>query len=375
MSGSITVEAKGKLAKISMTGPIEDWNAFRFEEDVNQAVQAGATNFMIYIDSKGGDVFSANRICNIIDGLPSVPDCRIGAICASAATRIALKCKKRTIASNGFWMIHKPMVYMAGNEDDLASKLKAMKSITSDYRKAYAEATGKTEKDIDELWKADYWCDAKEAKQLGFVTDITDAVAITSKLVEDLQQAKCPDDLLGRVAAQVQSIPNNEYEMKKELLVAALGNSVPGVADLGDNVSEAQFAAKVNEALKAKDDKIAELQGQIKTQKDGQIKALVDTAVKEGRITAEEKPKWEKMLDSDFDSAAEILSGLAKRVDINAQVRPGGGNPSASADESKKDWDYGKWEKEDPKGLAKMRAESFDQFKELFKGKYGVYPD
>ena len=57
--------------------------------------------------------------------------------------------------------------------------------------------------------------------------------------------------------------------------------------------------------------------------------ALVDEAVKDGRIDASGREAWLKDLERDFDNTSVRLSSIARRGSIVAQVVPAGGNAGA----------------------------------------------
>jgi len=364
--GSILIVSEGNKATIKMTGRVNDWSAESFQMQVDDLIARDIKEVVVFIDSIGGDVVAANRIALILDTLPSQPDCEIGAICASAATRISLKCKNRSMASNGLYMIHKPSLSMTGNEDEVASNAKLIKSITQDYRQAYAKAMGVSEDEVEKLWKVDYWMDAKEAKKRGFVTSISKApVAMSARIAAEAKDHNCPADLLAKIN---QSNKKHINHMKISLLAAALGSVIPAVLNLGDSASETEVAAAITKVISSKDEEIVKLKEQIQANSDQQIKSLVEASIKDGRITATEKPKWESMLKADYATASELIAGLSPTVDINKVIQPGA---SASADdEGRKSWDFRKWELEDSKGLLAMKAESPEKFDKLQEAYY-----
>lgn len=91
--------------------------------------------------------------------------------------------------------------------------------------------------------------------------------------------------------------------------------------------------------LKAKDAEIQTLKseksdleneiGTLKAEKSAAEKAeavkLVDEAVKDGRIDAKAKERFEKLFESDFDNAKAILESIPKRTPLGGSVVPEGG--------------------------------------------------
>ena len=58
--------------------------------------------------------------------------------------------------------------------------------------------------------------------------------------------------------------------------------------------------------------------------------ALVDKAIKEGRLDAKGKDAWMKMFDANFDQAKEQLDAIPPRVSVTQQIQtsPSGGTGS-----------------------------------------------
>jgi len=124
----------------------------------------------------------------------------------------------------------------------------------------------------------------------------------------------------------------------------------PTAIGLSADATQAQIDAKLKE-LKAAADEAAVLK-QEKTDaetatKAADIKATLDRAVKDRKITADLRPHYEKVLDNDLETGKKIVEGLAAVEAIGGQLVP-----VRDADpEARKDWDLGKWQKEDPEGL------------------------
>ncbi len=108
------------------------------------------------------------EIVNELNRIPKVT-VKIGAMAASAATYIAASFY--TIATpSSMIMIHRPKIYTGGDEKQIENDVKLLKSITDDYRLKYAQKTGLTTDQIEELWKdGDKWFTAPEALKHGFI--------------------------------------------------------------------------------------------------------------------------------------------------------------------------------------------------------------
>ena len=91
-----------------------------------------------------------------------------------------------------------------------------------------------------------------------------------------------------------------------------------------------------------------------------QAKALVEGAIKEGKLTAEKRESFEKLAISDFDQAKDLIDTLPPRQTFSDKLKA-----AKPAGVEREGWDYLKWAKEDAAGLAKMERENPTGFAEL----------
>ena len=72
------------------------------------ALYPQATEFIVHINSVGGDVYDGYAIGNIIKSLGKPTTASIGALCASISTYIACCCDQVLMGPAGDFMIHLP---------------------------------------------------------------------------------------------------------------------------------------------------------------------------------------------------------------------------------------------------------------------------
>lgn len=108
-----------------------------------------------------------------------------------------------------------------------------------------------------------------------------------------------------------------------------------------------------------------------KEKKQSEAIALVDAAVKDGRIDAKLKDNYIKLFDVDFDNTKATIEGLPKRKSVAAQIAEGNeGNNVELADLQKKTW-----EELDKAGkLTMLRDKHYDVYEQKFEEKFGVKP-
>lgn len=167
-----------------------------------------------------------------------------------------------------------------------------------------------------------------------------------------------PDDQIRLSIESLLNINNKTDEMDKIILTAEAYTA------LGLKSAEADgkaISAAIME-LKARTEKAEkELEGQRKAQ----AEALVDLAVKDGRITADKKEQFVKLALTDFEMAKTTLEAIPVKETLSGKVTHSTGKAFATKDRA--EWTYLKWAKEDPEGLKRLKETDPEAFEELKK--------
>ena len=323
----LEAKAKGKVALITIEGIIDGWDntAKEFRAKVDALIADGITDVKLYINSPGGSVFEANEIANVIDRFSGKVTGEGGALVASAATYLALKCETFEMAENGQFMYHKPRAGTWGNENELASTLKLLRALTKQYRAMYAETTGMTEDEIEANWApGDVWLTAEEALEEGFITGITKPVRIT-KDTEALFAA-CGAPTATATNDNEFSNNNSKTEMSNfKLNAAALAVLASHGLKDGENADEVNAAiAKLSATLDAEKTahalekgKREQLEKDVKAQREGELKAALDAAIADGKITAEERKDFEELAEANHTLAMKQIGKLTAKQTLS----------------------------------------------------------
>lgn len=334
----LSVEAKGDTANISIIGAIYNFhnNSQWFRAEIEKVKKDGAKNVDLYINTPGGDVFEANEIGNIIDSFEGDINGQGGALVASAGTYIASKCKTFEMPENGKYMYHKPFGRIEGNEDEVTSKLELLKSLTSDYRKTYAEQTIHSETEIEKNWvKGDVWLSATQAQKQGFITSVKKKVKLTAEDASLIAACGAPN---------VPKIQNtNKTETKNmELSVLAVKIGLPSTA------TQTQVDAKLDQLQKDASTAQGLVQAEAdreKADKAAKKKAVLDKAEQEKKITAEQRPHLEGMEIKALESFLAVQKTMAA---ISAQLDTQGKTTT------RKNWTYADYVEQDAEAFEKL---------------------
>lgn len=354
-------QANGR-AEIRIDGDISGYgsSASSFRAALQALVSAGVRDAHVYLHTRGGNVFEANEIVNEVRRFPGRVTGEGGALVASAGTYIMLHLEDFTMAANGMVMIHKPSGVVEGNEDQVEGSLQGLKKLTQQYRALYAKAMGKKEQEVEDLWsKGDVWLTAQEAKAMGLVARIAEAVELDEEELEAMTACGAPKDKLPKAAAK--GATNQPQQMDIKALRATLG--------MPDTATEAEVLARVNELKLAEERSRQAAQEQRKAE----VKALIDAAVKDRKITEAHRASYEAKFATAFDATKAELEGLTPAPSMTG-VTAAAGAAEAAAAKGREGWKYEDWATKDLSGLQAMMKSDREKFIALYEERYGKKP-
>jgi ATP-dependent Clp protease, protease subunit len=337
----ITAVKKDKTAYIGIKGSIYRWNtasSFDVETVIKGYKADGITKAQIYINTIGGDVFEASEIVNLIKDNFTDVKIIVGAVAASAGTYFLTQWHS-TAKRNSQFMIHKPMGNPSGNEDEIEAGLKLIKNITQDYKAAYASKMGITEDEVEKLWaKGDYWMTAKEALKLKLIDAIDDE--------DEKIDASARMLLVACGAPRIPKIENNQNQNKHmELSVLAVSIGLPSTATQAE--VDAKLAQLVKSAATAEGLVLAAATKEA-SEKTAKVKALLDGAEKDKKITAEQRPQLETLANADYASAESFIGGMKSITAISEGLNPG---KTGEGEKGREAWTYADYQEKDQKAF------------------------
>lgn len=148
----------------------------------------------VEINSPGGDVFAGLGMYNMLRAWASEEGrtlvTRVTGLAASMASVLALAGDRREMPANTFAMVHSPSSLVWGTADEMREHADTLDKIKASMKAIYMERMGVDEAKVTEILAKETWFSAEEAKELGFATDVTDAVVATAKF--DLVRADLP---------------------------------------------------------------------------------------------------------------------------------------------------------------------------------------
>lgn len=342
----------------------------------------------IHLHCYGGSVFEGNLIYNRLNSAVSIVNIIVDGVAASMGSILMLAGVKRFIAENGFVMVHCPSGGVIGNASDLEANAKLLRDMEANFAAKYAEITGMSVDEVKSKWLDgnDHWLNADEAVKHGFATaKITAIVKNVKDLNTETAKTIGAESMYNRFAALLtEDIKdtqkpnlNDNKEMKKEELIARY--KLTGVTA---ESSDTAIMEAIDAKFKNESDKATKAQDELKSIKDSEITDAVEAAVKEKKITAEQKETFVKIGKSAGIEALKAALETAKpQKTIVSTLASGAANATGAADDSIKDsWTWNKWQEEAAKDkaieaeLEKMPDADPEKFKALYKAKFGTEP-
>jgi len=164
-------------------------------------------------------------------------------------------------------------------------------------------------------------------------------------------------------------------------LEAGLGSKLKKHYGFDDDMSDDDLMDKMKEYKNDHEDLMADhemikgkldtLAKEAKIAHKTKIDAMVNDLISAGKIGKEERDNVIKLANADFEATKNIFSkiNITKAVSISKVI-----NNTVSGDASKATWTIRDYEKKAPKDLMKIKNESPETYKIMFKDFYGVEP-
>lgn len=159
--------------------------SFKSFRDQVKALNAKTLN--IYINSYGGIVTDAMAMHDLIVDMRKEGKMvnTIGrGIIASAATYI-LMAGKSSMSENSWFMIHNVSGGIWGDVNQVEQYAGTLRKFNNAARDFYATATGKRKEDITKMMDNETWMTAQEAKENGFVQEVSGKVNFTNSIPKE----------------------------------------------------------------------------------------------------------------------------------------------------------------------------------------------
>jgi ATP-dependent protease ClpP protease subunit len=314
----------------------------------------------VKIHCPGGSVFGGNAIQNTVEEIGA--DTYIVGMAASMGGVVAQSGRVRIANHRAALMMHPP----SGGSKDLIKICK--KSLTKDL----TEKSALSEEEVNNIvnGKNDVWFDADEMYAKGLVDRLV-------KSGTKLTNVKNRDRI--ELYTAYNSLLNNQNPIKMEKVMNHLGLVDKTEADVLNVVKELETKAAKVEGLNTQVTNLTEEKGTLETKVDelttevtnlkeervtelkNKAEALVNNAVKEGRLDEKSKDGFLQFAIENYDAASQALEGLSvTKTKGKAMV-----DKSKDGNQESKEMDYETMAIKDPKGLTNLMENDSEKFDAL----------
>lgn len=352
----LNVKISGQQAVIRIEDDIDADYGFN-DQGFAQLLAAfqNAQEITLQINSWGGDPRVAMRIVDLMGLSHARFSADIIDVCASSATLIAMACEgKVKMASNGMYGIHNARAladtFLQSNQ--LRSLADMVDEINDQFVAAYTRKTKKKEDEIRGMMDAETLMSAQEALAAGFIDEVYEPA------VEVPRYVTVAAKIFGQTESTDAGSVINHNDKNKTTMDKTVWEKIKAKFGWGGDDLEALVQANADHdklsRLQQLEGDIATLRGKIealeseklqlqaKLQKfesdetaafEAKVKAEVDTAIAEFRISASQREAWEAKLKADFEGTKALFPekdalkprGVQKRssgVQTSARINP-----------------------------------------------------
>ena len=300
------IAGRDGTACILLYGNIGNYDDIRSGDIVRELleIEASYDKIDIRINSMGGEVYAGIAIFNAIRSSKADITLYIDGIAASIAGVIAASGKPVYMSRFARLMIHSVSGGCWGNKEDMRRCIDEIESLEETLSEIYAERSGKTKEEIKTSFfdGKEHWFTAEEALAAGLVDGVYDTEPVpadsTPQQVYEIYQNRLnPDKMLIDELKKRPSFANCADDDEVLTQVGHLETEAGRVAGLvteNTNLKNELKAYKDKEAAAAETARIA----------------LVDAAVKDGRIKEPQREIYLNLLKADPKNGEEALKAL-----------------------------------------------------------------
>lgn len=375
---TFTYEVSNKESEspeIKIYGYIGTWDEVdytRFQETFRNLVKNN-NNLTMRLHCGGGWVMEGLAVYDLIRGSKCKVHVIVEGMAASMGSVLALAGDTIEMTENAFFMMHEVTAGAVGGKASLESALELRNQAQERISKIYKERTTATDETINEWFNngKDNWLDADECLKIKLCDAI---IKPTKKRKLDNVAAianKTPMEAWETLSNTLEVEPKNP-KMKKQLVTMLLA---AGLFQELSATSDDKDVANAFESVLADAKKANEYKTELENMKKENATNLVEAAIKSGKVFANEKDEWIQNATENFTMTAKVLERMSGKPDpnnkVNRQAPPNPTDPDQpEIMNGREAWDFDKWQKEDPKGLAKLEDDYPDAFETLFNKKF-----
>lgn len=170
----------GGTAEVMIYDEIGGWGitAKEFAEDLKNL--GNVSNLHVRINSPGGSIMDGNAIYTTLRNHSANVHVSIDSVALSMGSVIAMAGDHIEMAENALMMIHNPWGVAVGEAEEMRKTADVVDKMKETLIGAYVRKTGMGRDKISDMMDDETWFSADEAKELGFVDEVTGEIELAA---------------------------------------------------------------------------------------------------------------------------------------------------------------------------------------------------
>lgn len=285
-----------------------------------------ATDFVVHIDSPGGDVYAGYNIRTIIQSLNVPTTAHIGGMCASIATPIAMSCTKVVMNPQGDFMIHLPTATMSGTAEEMRKGAEQLDRIKNELIQIYLPRVSKkgvTSETLSAMMEKETSMSPTEALAMGFVDEVREKLKAVARLDKQIDMTKEQEGWFASIGAKLDALLKKN--IKNVDVTMADGSTVTSSAETIDELAGSTLTDEAGQPLPPGQVETAE--GLVLTVAEGGLcqsatpktEANAEPKKEDPKVPSEEEKKMAALVQENEALKAQIAESQ-KKTEAEAKV-------------------------------------------------------
>ena len=333
--------------------------------DIEAKRKEGVRSFTFYVNSDGGEVAQGSALFNYLDRTDVDITWVVDGIAASMMAVLITNPKHRVKAArHAKFMYHRVSGYVYGNSDETRAAADMMDSFEKTLIEMMASRINKSADETRNLYfdGVDHWLSAEEAVAAGLCDEIVNT-NMNIRELENVTDARSAFNFYNNQIINLKQQKMDEKAFAAALNISETSTEAEILAGVRTAVNE---RTQLSQQLQAEKDKVASLENRVKEFEKSKVKALVDSAIADKRISEEDREAYTKLAEQDYGNTEKVLNRMkpVPRVKDSLQT---GTTPKEEAD-----WDFDKYHRSGR--LENLKKNNPGRYAELYKAKFGCDP-
>ena len=326
------------------------------------SVDGAGRQIDVRINSRGGDVFSGIAIYNTLRQMAANVTIYVDGMAASIAAIIALCGRPLMMSPWGKLMLHAVSGGAWGNASALRQSADLIETLEGDLSNMIAGRLGKTPSDVQAEYfdGSDHWLSAEDCVKMGLADGLYE-------MGGSEQRPESDEEIIQYFNNRwLQAEPTNENDM-------ALIDDIKALPSFENKEDSAAVVAHIKELqnaatkAEAQAQVIAQYKDRISELEKKEVDSYLDSAIASGKIRAEQKDTFAKLMAADRASAEALIDSMKPQQKTEPRAK------DVYKDEQQGGFENKSWDELDKSNqLGTLKAQNKALFEQKYKEKFGV---